>query len=83
MTCTFASPSGPSCGRVVCTILEDSRSTAPMGTGSRKVIWSRAKNRKGPWAKREAFVKQSSLLPISRIALQRINLTETHNAYEL
>jgi hypothetical protein len=61
MMCALASPSGPSCGRVVLTILDVRRRTAPIGTGSRKVIWSRARKRIGLLAKIAALVKHSSL----------------------
>ena len=61
MICTLASPFGPSCGCVVCTILDDSLRTAPIGTGSLKVIWSSDRKRSGFEAKMAAFVKHNSL----------------------
>jgi hypothetical protein len=65
--CTRASPLGPSCGCVVCTTLDDSRSTAPIGTGRRKVIWSRDRKRSGFEENIAALVKHSSL---ERLALK-------------
>lgn len=83
--CTFASPSASSSGLVVLTTLEERRSTAPMGTGRRKVIWSRDKNRMGRMAKMAAFVKQSSLIVVSVVYdLTQIAEREecAHKAYE-